>query len=90
MYRKSSLSFSSLSSELISSDALFSEPASSCGSLWDTPDPDNVEMTKIVFDYSGYKNVAKINIGLFYEKEFEAKVREFAELYGFEVVEGSP
>ena len=56
----------------------------------DTSDPDNVEMTKIVFDYSGYKNVAKINTGLFYEKEFEAKVREFAELYGFEVVESSP
>lgn len=43
-------------------------------------------MTKIVFDYSGYKKVAKINTGLFYEKEFETKVREFAELYGFEVV----
>jgi len=36
------------------------------------------------------KNVAKINTGPFYEKEFEATVREFAELYGFEVVGGSP
>jgi hypothetical protein len=49
-------------------------------------------MTKMVFEYSGYRNVAKINTGLCYEKGFEAKVREFVELYGFEVVEmaGSP
>ncbi|MCQ1534419.1 DUF1638 domain-containing protein [Methanosarcina sp. KYL-1] len=57
-----------------------------------TPDPENVEMTKMVFDYSGYKNVAKVDTGLHYEKEFEAKVREFADLFGFEIVEmkGSP
>lgn len=52
-----------------------------------TPDPDNIEMTKMVFEYSGYRNVAKINTGLCYEKGFDAKVREFAELYGFEIVE---
>lgn len=57
-----------------------------------TPDPENIEMTKMVFDYSGYKNVAKVNTGLHYEKEFETKVREFADSLGFEVVnmEGSP
>lgn len=57
-----------------------------------TPDPDNVEMTKMVFDYSGYKNVAKVDTGLRYEKEFESKVREFADRFGFVVVdmEGSP
>jgi len=57
-----------------------------------TPDPENIEMTKMVFDYSGYKNVAKVDTGLHYEKEFETKVREFADSFGFEVVdmEGSP
>lgn len=57
-----------------------------------TPDPENIEMTKMVFDYSGYKNVAKVNTGLSYEKEFEIKVREFADSFGFEIVdmEGSP
>lgn len=49
-------------------------------------------MTKMVFDYSGYKNVAKINTGLGYEKELETKVKEFANLYSFEIInmEGSP
>ncbi|MPM35973.1 hypothetical protein SDC9_82567 [bioreactor metagenome] len=57
-----------------------------------TPDPENIEMTKMVFDYSGYKNVAKVDTGLRYEKEFETKVKEFADSFGFEVVdmEGSP
>lgn len=57
-----------------------------------TPDPENIEMTKMVFDYSGYKNVAQVNTGLLYEKEFETRVREFADSFGFEVVnmEGSP
>lgn len=57
-----------------------------------TPDPENIEMTKMVFDYSGYKNVAKVNTGLHYEKEFETKVKEFANSFGFEIVnmEGSP
>lgn len=57
-----------------------------------TPDPENVEMTKMVFDYSGYKNVAKVSTGLCYEKEFETKVEEFARLYNFEIIEmeGSP
>lgn len=40
-----------------------------------TPDPENIEMTKMVFDYSGYKNVAKVDTGLRYEKEFETKVK---------------
>lgn len=57
-----------------------------------TPDPENIEMTKMVFDYSGYKNVAKVDTGLHYEKEFETKVREFADSFGFDIVdmEGSP
>ncbi|MBP2029546.1 hypothetical protein J2755_000466 [Methanohalophilus levihalophilus] len=48
-----------------------------------TPDPDNIEMTKMVFDYSGYKNVGKVNTGLNYEKEFDKTVDEFASLFDF-------
>ncbi|WP_440956591.1 DUF1638 domain-containing protein [Methanosarcina sp. Mfa9] len=57
-----------------------------------TPEPENVEMTKMIFDISGYRKVAQIDTGLYYEREFEAKVREFADLYGFEIIniKGSP
>jgi hypothetical protein len=48
-----------------------------------TPDPNNIEMTKTVFDYSGYKNVGKIDTGLHYEKDFESTVEEFATLFDF-------
>ncbi|WP_406660221.1 DUF1638 domain-containing protein [Methanolobus sp. ZRKC3] len=50
-----------------------------------TPDPDNVEMTKMVFDYSGYKNVGKVDTGLHYEKEFDRTVNEFATTFGFKI-----
>ncbi|WP_445475305.1 DUF1638 domain-containing protein [Methanococcoides methylutens] len=49
-----------------------------------TPDPDDIEMTKTVFDYSGYKNVGKVDTGLHYEKEFDETVDEFASLFDFE------
>ncbi|WP_440951901.1 DUF1638 domain-containing protein [Methanococcoides sp. FTZ1] len=56
-----------------------------------TPDPDNTEMTKMVFDYSGYKNVGKVDTGLCYEKKFDETVDEFATLFDFEkkLFEGS-
>jgi len=50
-----------------------------------TPDPDNIELTKIVFDYSGYKYVGKIDIGLYYEDEFENKVNEFSNAFEFKI-----
>lgn len=49
-----------------------------------TPDPDNIEMTKMVFDYSGYKHVGKVDTGLYYEKKFDETVDEFASLFDFE------
>lgn len=49
-----------------------------------TPDPDNIEMTKMVFDYSGYKHVGKVDTGLCYEKKFDEIVDEFASLFEFE------
>lgn len=48
-----------------------------------TPDPNDIEMTKTVFDYSGYKNVGKVDTGLHYEKDFENTVEEFASLFDF-------
>jgi hypothetical protein len=52
-----------------------------------TPDPNDIEMVKIVFDYAGYKHVAKIDTGLAYEKDFEEKVGEFARLFNFNVID---
>ncbi|WP_094227820.1 DUF1638 domain-containing protein [Methanolobus psychrotolerans] len=52
-----------------------------------TPDSDNIKLSKFVFDYAGYKNVAKMDTGLSYEKEFEPKVKEFAKLFDFNIVE---
>jgi Protein of unknown function (DUF1638). len=52
-----------------------------------TPDPDNIKLSKFVFDYAGYKNVAKMDTGLYYEKQFEAMVEEFAGIFGFQIIE---
>jgi hypothetical protein len=52
-----------------------------------TPDADNIKLSKFVFDYAGYKNVAKMDTGLYYEKQFEAKVKEFAGLFDFDIID---
>jgi hypothetical protein len=44
-------------------------------------------MTKYVFDYSGYKKVAKVDTGLDYDRDFEDKVSEFSRLFELDVVE---
>jgi hypothetical protein len=49
--------------------------------------PDDISMSKFVFDYAGYKRVARVNTGLAYEKDFEAYVREFSTLFDFEIPE---
>jgi hypothetical protein len=40
--------------------------------------PDDISMSKFVFDYAGYKRVARVNTGLAYEKDFDACVKEFS------------
>lgn len=50
-----------------------------------TPDPDNIELTKMVFDCSGYKYVGKVDTGLHYEDEFENKVNEFSNAFEFKI-----
>ncbi|WP_406659743.1 DUF1638 domain-containing protein [Methanolobus sp. ZRKC3] len=52
-----------------------------------TSDPNNIEMSKFVFEQVGYKTVAKINTGLHYEKDFDSMVEEFARLFDFDVIE---
>lgn len=49
--------------------------------------PDDISMSKFVFDYAGYKKVARINTGLTYEKDFEVYVREFSTLFDFEITD---
>ncbi|MCL2550038.1 MAG: DUF1638 domain-containing protein [Methanimicrococcus sp.] len=45
-----------------------------------TPDPDNDEMIKMVFEYSNYKSVGKVS-GLTYEKGFDGIVDDFAKRF---------
>lgn len=47
--------------------------------------PDDISMSKFVFDYAGYKKVARVNTGLAYEKDFDACVKEFSTLFEFEI-----
>jgi hypothetical protein len=47
--------------------------------------PDDITMSKFVFDYAGYKRVARVNTGLYYEKGFDACVKEFSALFEFEI-----
>lgn len=49
--------------------------------------PDDITMSKFVFDYAGYKRVAKVNTGLAYEKDFDAYVKEFSTLFDFEITD---
>lgn len=52
-----------------------------------TRNPDDIKMSKFVFDYAGYKNVARMDTGLHYEKEFDSMVEEFARLFDFNIIE---
>lgn len=49
--------------------------------------PDDIKMSKFIFDCTGYKKVARLNTGLAYEKDFDAYVKEFATLFEFEVTD---
>lgn len=52
-----------------------------------TPNADDIKLSKFVFDYAGYKNVAKMDTGLHYEKQFDSMVNEFARLFDFDLIE---
>ncbi|WP_292463571.1 DUF1638 domain-containing protein [Methanolobus sp.] len=52
-----------------------------------TQDPNDIKMSKFVFDHAGYKNVARMDTGLYYEKDFNFMVEEFARLFEFNIIE---
>jgi hypothetical protein len=52
-----------------------------------------LKMLKKLHEMVGYKRVAKINTGLDYTENFDEAIREFADIFGFEILEfdvGSP
>jgi hypothetical protein len=61
--------------ELIQLDKLHSDPAKA------------LKLMKKTHEMIGYKRVAKINTGLEYTENFDSSVREFAELFDFEILE---
>lgn len=52
-----------------------------------TPNPDDTKLSKFVFDYAGYRNVARLDTGLHYEENFDSMVEEFARLFDFQIIE---
>ncbi|RXA21251.1 DUF1638 domain-containing protein [Methanosarcina sp. MSH10X1] len=46
-----------------------------------------LKLMKKTHEMIGYKRVAKINTGLKYTENFDASIREFADLFGFEILE---
>ena len=52
-------------------------------------DLDDMSIAKYIFDYSGYKKVAKIKTGLSDEKKFDEDVGEFARCFDFDIVPSS-
>ncbi|MGB9941207.1 DUF1638 domain-containing protein [Methanosarcina sp.] len=61
--------------ELIQLDKLNKDPAKA------------LKLMKKTHEMIGYKRVAKINTGLEYTENFDASIREFAELFDFEILE---
>jgi hypothetical protein len=52
-----------------------------------TSEPDNIEMSKFVFEQVGYKTVAKIDTGLHYVENFNSIVDDFAKIFDFDIIE---
>ena len=57
-----------------------------------TPDPNDDEMLKMVFEYSNYRNVGKVSTGLKYENGFDAIVDDFSKRFDLNIIEyeGTP
>ncbi|WMW22828.1 DUF1638 domain-containing protein [Methanolobus mangrovi] len=54
------------------------------------PDPEKaLKMAKMVNDLAGYSRVAKVNTGLTYVKDIDAKIEEYASLFGYSTFEVS-
>ncbi len=49
-------------------------------------DPNDTDTSKKVFDAIGYRNVARLDTGLYYEKDFDDIVHEFADIFDFDIL----
>ena len=61
--------------ELVSQNRHYSDPEKA------------LKMTKMLFKEVGYSRVAKVNTGLTYVKDIDKKIKEFADLFEFEIIE---
>ena len=52
-----------------------------------TPDPNDDNMIRIVFEYSNYKNVGKVSTGLKYEENFNEIVDDFSKRFNMKIIE---
>jgi len=52
-----------------------------------TPDPNDDNMIRMVFEYSNYKNVGKVATGLKYEENFDDIVDDFSKRFNMKIIE---
>jgi hypothetical protein len=52
-----------------------------------TPDPNDDDMIRMVFEYSNYKNVGKVATGLKYEDKFDDIVDDFSKRFNMKIIE---
>jgi len=52
-----------------------------------TPDPNDDDMLRMVFEYSNYKNVGKVPTGLNYESQFDDIVDDFSKRFDLKIIE---
>jgi len=52
-----------------------------------TPDPNDDDMIRMVFEYSDYKNVGKVPTGLKYEDKFDEIVEDFSQRFNLKIIE---
>jgi hypothetical protein len=52
-----------------------------------TPDPNDDDMIRMIFEYSNYKNVGKVTTGLKYEEKFDDIIYDFSKRFNMEIIE---
>ncbi len=54
---------------------------------FDTDPEEALRLTKMINDLGGYSRAAKVNTGLMYVKDFDERVEEYAEMFGYSIFE---